>query len=182
MLIVDDEESVADTYEMQLDGRYETRVAYGGQEALDAIDGDVDAVLLDRRMPDIHGDEVLATIRERGYDVPVVMTTAVDPDLNILEMDFDDYLCKPVFRETLLETLDQHLGRIDGEDARLDEFFSLVSKLSVLEEEKTRTELEESERYRDLKARADELGQELRGSIENFDEILETHRAIERGT
>jgi YesN/AraC family two-component response regulator len=110
------------------------------------------------------------------------MATAVDPDLNILEMDFDDYLCKPIFQETLIETLEKHLDNADDENAELDEFFSIVSKLSVLEDEKTRAELEESEKYERLKGRADDLGKDLRGSVEDFDDILDTYRDIERGS
>ena len=182
VLIVDDEETVADTYALRLQSRYETRTAYGGKAALDVIDERVDAVLLDRRMPDIHGDDVLAEIREAGYDCKVIMATAVDPDLNILEMDFDDYLCKPIFQETLIETLEKHLDDVDDENAELDEFFSIVSKLSVLEEEKTRAELEESDEYERLKARADGLGKELRGTVEDFDDILDTYRDINRGS
>jgi DNA-binding response OmpR family regulator len=181
--VVDDEESVADTYALRLRGEYETRVAYGGEEALEAMDEDVDAVLLDRRMPDRHGDDVLDALREEGYDCVVVMTTAVDPDLNILEMDFDDYLCKPVFQETLLETLNQHLDRSGRrEDSRLSEFFAIVSKLSVLEEEKTRSELEASDEYAALKRRASDLGSDLRETVDDFQELYETHRDIERGS
>ncbi len=43
-------------------------------------------------MPDIHGDDVLDEIRAQEYACKVIMATAVDPDLNILEMDFDDIL------------------------------------------------------------------------------------------
>jgi len=45
VLVVDDEQSVADTYALQLRDRYETRVAYGGQAGLAAMDDEVDAVL-----------------------------------------------------------------------------------------------------------------------------------------
>ncbi len=185
VLVVDDEESVADTYALRLRGEYETRVAYGGEEAVERMDEDVDAVLLDRRMPDLHGDDVLAAIREEGYDCVVVMTTAVDPELNILEMDFDDYLCKPIFQETLLSTLDQHLDTAGGgtrQDPTLSEFFAIVSKLSVLEDEKTRTELESSDEYDDLRERAEELGGELRETVDDFEDLYETHRSIERGS
>jgi DNA-binding response OmpR family regulator len=181
VLVVDDDEAVADTYAMQLGEAYETRVVYGGEAALSAIDGSVDAVLLDRRMPEVSGDEVLERLRAAGHDCPVIMTTAVDPDLNILEMDFDDYLCKPILRETLLETLDQHL-EVRGDGDRLDEFFRLVSKLSVLEEEKTRSELADSEEYEQLRRRAEELGQDLRDSVDDFDELVATYREIDRGT
>jgi DNA-binding response OmpR family regulator len=182
VLVVDDEEAVADTYALRLESRYETRVAYGGEEALTAVDEDVDAVLLDRRMPDIHGDDVLAEIRDRGLDCKVIMATAVDPDLNILEMDFDDYLCKPIFQETLLDTLDQHIDRSSGGEQELDEFFSIVSKLSVLEDEKTPAELDASAEYAQLKARANELGSELREDVADFDDIMETYRDINRGS
>ena len=182
VLVVDDEEAVADTYALRLESRYETRVAYGGEEALTAVDKDVDAVLLDRRMPDIHGDDVLAEIRDRGLDCKVIMATAVDPDLNILEMDFDDYLCKPIFQETLLDTLDQHIDRSSGGEQELDEFFSIVSKLSVLEDEKTPAELDGSAEYAQLKARANELGSELREDVADFDDIMETYRDINRGS
>jgi DNA-binding response OmpR family regulator len=182
VLVVDDEASVADTYALRLQNHYETRVAYGGEEALEMVDEDVDAVLLDRRMPDIHGDDVLAEIRDRGFDCKVVMATAVDPDLNILEMDFDDYLCKPIFQETLVETLDKHLEGSQQGDDRLDEFFRIVSKLAVLEEEKTPAELEASEEYTRLKRRADDLGSDLRESVADFDDIVDTYRDITRGS
>ena len=182
MLVVDDEVAVADTYALHLETAYDTRVAYGGEEALEAIDDDVDAVLLDRRMPGLSGDEVLERLRDRGYEGVVVMTTAVDPDLNILEMDFDDYLCKPVDRETIMETLEQHLGATDSTDDRLDEFFQVVSKLSVLKGEKTRAELEASEEFRQLQERADELAAELREHVDGFEELVETHQSISRGS
>ncbi|MFC7132777.1 MULTISPECIES: response regulator transcription factor [Salinibaculum] len=182
VLVVDDEAAIADTFAFQLQGPYETRVAYGGEEALEMVDESVAAVLLDRRMPDIHGDEVLAEIRDRGLDCVVIMTTAVDPDLNILAMDFDDYLCKPVTGETLLETLDQHVGRPDRAEGKLDEFFSIDSKLSVLEAEKTPAELADSEEYERLERRAERLESELREELADFDDLLATYRDIDRGT
>ena len=182
VLIVDDEETVADTYALRLQNRYETRTAYGGEAALEAVDESVDAMLLDRRMPDIHGDDVLEAVRDRGLTCKVIMATAVDPDLNILEMDFDDYLCKPIFQEALIETLEKHLDDTDEEAADLDDFLALVSKLSVLESEKTRAELRDDEEYDRLKQRADDLGADLRGDVDNVDDILDTYRDINRGT
>jgi len=160
--------------------RYETRVAYGGREALESMDETVDAVLLDRRMPDVHGDEVLAEIRDRGYDCVVVMTTAVDPDLNILEMDFDDYLSKPIETETLLATLDQQLDSRRSSDPKLEEFFSVVSKLEVLESELTPAELAHSDEYERRKREAEALGRELQDTHPDFDEIVDTFRDIGR--
>ena len=182
MLVVDDEELVADTYAVLLENRYETHVDYGGEAALEAVDESVDAVLLDRRMPDVDGDEVLARIRDRGLTCKVIMATAVDPDLNILEMDFDDYLCKPIDQETLVDTLDHHVDSTSPAREGLDEFFSLVSKLSVLEAEQTATELEASAEYDRLTRRAEELERDLRKDVADFDDIVETYREIDRSS
>jgi len=180
VLVVDDEQDVADTYALRLEARYETRVAYGGEAALTMIDGDVDAVLLDRRMPDISGDDVLAEIRERGYDCAVIMATAVDPDLNILEMDFDDYLCKPIFQETLLETLEKHIDESPDGSEDMAEFLSLVSKIDVLKTELSEAELATSDEYRQLQKRVDALAPTLRESVDDFDKMIETYREIDR--
>jgi DNA-binding response OmpR family regulator len=134
VLVVDDERDIADTYAAMLGESYDVRVAYGGEAALDAIDDDVDAVLLDRRMPDVSGDVVLERVREAGYGCKVIMVTAIDPDLDILAMDFDDYLSKPIKRDTLVQAVDQQLDFIHDPNRKLDEFFKLVSTLEVLEE------------------------------------------------
>lgn len=177
MLVVDDEQDVADVYALQLDDDYETEVAYGGENALEKVDSSIDAVLLDRRMPDLSGDAVLEEIRERGIDCAVIMVTAVDPDLNILDMDFDDYLSKPVDEETLKNAIDQHIDA-SSDDKRLEEFFRIASKLEVLEAEKTATELQSSDEFKRLAKRAQELADELREDIDNFEELVMTHRNV----
>lgn len=179
VVIVDDERDIADIYAKNLDGSYETSVAYGGEEALDVIDEGVDAVLLDRRMPDKSGDEVLAEIRERGLDCAVIMVTAVDPDLNILDMEFDDYLSKPVDEETLTSTLERHVDDV-ADSERVEEYFSLLSKLEVLEAELTGAELQESDEFKRTARRAREMTEQLREEIDDFESLVETYRNIER--
>jgi DNA-binding response OmpR family regulator len=179
VLLVDDDAAVVETYALHLDSAYETRLAYSGEEALELLDDEVDAVLLDRRLPDIHGDEVLETIRDWGYDCPVIMATAADPDLNILEMDFDDYLRKPIFGDVLLDVLRTHLDTSIHHE-RLDEFLSLVSKTDVLEAQLASTELSESEEYQQAIDRARELAPQLRDQFDDFDELVATYRDIER--
>jgi len=181
VLIVEDERDVADTYALALQEEFETRIALGGDAALDAIDDDVDAVVLDRRMPDRHGDDVLDELRARGYDCPVIMATAVEPDLNILEMDFDDYLSKPISRDTLRETVRQHLSATRERDPRLDEYFELSSKLDVLEAEVPHGERQDNEEYQRLRERLTELRWKLEAEIDDFESVVETHEQIERG-
>ncbi|MFD1585744.1 response regulator [Halorientalis brevis] len=179
VVIVDDERDIADIYAKNLEGSYETSVAYGGEEALDVIDDGVDAVLLDRRMPDMSGDEVLAELREQGMDCAVIMVTAVDPDLNILDMGFDDYLSKPVDEETLESTLERHVDPV-ADSERVEEYFSLLSKLEVLEAELSGAELQESDEFKRTARRAREMTEQLREEIDDFESLVETYRNIDR--
>ena len=179
VLVVDDEEEVADVYALRLRSDYDTRVAYGGEDALDTIDIDVDIVLLDRRMPDISGDEVLEQIREKGYDCRVIMLTAVDPGLDIVEMPFDDYLCKPVEKDDLVAAIDQQL-QIQRYDEQLSEYFEVTSKLALLESELPPQEREQSEELERLTERADSLRDELGDLLDEFDSLDEAFQSIGR--
>lgn len=146
VLIVDDEERVASTYELRLDSGYETEVALGGEEALELVGDHVDVVLLDRRMPGISGDEVLEEIRRMGYDCRVVMLTAVDPDFDITDMAFDDYVVKPVDRDELRTVVERALTIADYNE-QMQKLSALKLKRNVLEVELGEYELEDSEKY-----------------------------------
>ena len=180
VLVVDDEEQVADVYALRLRGEYETRTAHGGAAALEAYDGDVDVVLLDRRMPDVAGDQVLAELRERDADVRVVMLTAVDPDFDILSMPFDDYLCKPVEKDDLLAAIDQQV-EARRYDEQLDEYLEVTSKLSLLQAEKTPQELEGNDEVQALSDRAAELKAEMDEMLGGLEDIERAFMEIERG-
>jgi len=159
VLVVEDEPDLADLYAAWLGDEYRVLTAYGGQEALDqldSVDDGVDAILLDRRMPGLSGDEVLAAVRERGIDCRVAMVTAVEPDFDILKMGFDDYLVKPVTSDTLRETVEGLLQRSEY-DTEMQELFSLTSKKAMLEAEKSATELDDNEEYQRLTERIEEL-------------------------
>lgn len=107
ILFVDDESALADGYAATLRDEYDTRVAYGGRAGLDRLDETVDVVCLDRRMPGMAGEEILEAIRDAGYDCRVVMLTGVEPDVEVPDMAFDDYLVKPVANDDLRETVDR---------------------------------------------------------------------------
>lgn len=132
VLAVDDEEDLAELYRLYLAPSYDVRIATTGRGALAEMDGSVDVVLLDRRMPDVAGDEVLTRIREEGYDARVAMLTAVEPDTDIVEMPFDDYKTKPLMKEDLLALVEVLLQRAEF-DERSQVFFALASKKAALE-------------------------------------------------
>ena len=159
VLVVEDEPDLADLYAAWLGDEYRVRTAYGGHEALDQLDeadDEVDAILLDRRMPGLSGDEVLTAVRDRGIDCRVAMVTAVEPDFDILEMGFDDYLVKPVTSDTLKETVEGLLRRSEY-DSEVQDLFSLTSKKAMLESEKSATDLADNEEYQRLTDRIEAL-------------------------
>lgn len=140
VLVVDDEADLVDLYAAFLETEYDVRTAMSGDEALRKIDDAVDVALLDRRMPDMNGDEVLAEIRARSHPTMVAMLTGVDPDVDIVDMPFDDYKTKPVGKSDLIGLVETLLMRATF-DERSQELFSLASKKAALEiENKHHTE------------------------------------------
>lgn len=164
ILIVDDEPLLSDLYKEWLSDSYTVDTAYNGEQALDLLDAAFDVVLLDRRMPDLSGGEVLAEMYTRGVDCMVVMVTAVTPDFDVLEMGFDAYLTKPVTRDDLNEVVERMLARA-GYGDHLQEYFALVSKRETL---RAYAVADPGGRYRDLKARIDELERQLDDELSRF--------------
>jgi len=133
VLVVDDDRDLADTYALWLREHVDVHVAYAGEDALDVLESEsVDVVLLDRRMPSLSGDDVLAAMRERGHDQRVAMVTAVDPTPSAVELAFDDYLLKPVRRDALRSTVESLLWLADRPTA-FRTYFALQSTLAALE-------------------------------------------------
>jgi DNA-binding response OmpR family regulator len=161
VLVVDDESMIRDLYATWLGVDYDVRTAGDGEEALSVVDDGVDVVLLDRRMPGMHGDEVLERIRERALDCRVVMASAVDPREDILELPFDDYLVKPAEREDLLAAVEAVLAR-ERYDPTARQYLSTVAKLGVLESNHSTAGTETLTALRERLA-------ELRGDVEADD-------------
>ncbi|KAA8817221.1 response regulator transcription factor [Bifidobacterium callitrichos] len=107
ILIVEDDRELAAALDDAL--RYEgyaTDVAMTGVEALKALaDTDIDIVLLDRDLPVLSGDAVMATIAANRIPVAVIMLTAatdVSDRVSGLDLGADDYLTKPFAYPELL--------------------------------------------------------------------------------
>jgi len=170
VLVVDDEQDIADLYSTWLLTTHDVRTAHSGTEALQLVDESVDVVFLDRQMPDMSGDEVLDTIAARGIDPAVVMVTAVDPDFDIVEMPFDEYLTKPVSRTDLLETVSEMLVRTTY-DNQVQEYFAMASKKATLETQKNTPQLEASDEYRTVSERVEELRETADSTAAEIDDF-----------
>ncbi|MGB9958336.1 bacterio-opsin activator domain-containing protein [Haloferax prahovense] len=172
VLVVDDDEDLADTCRYWLDGeRFAVETAYGGEEALNRLDDTVDVVLLDRRMPNVTGDDVLDEIRERDFDCRVAMMTAVEPDTDIVDMPFDAYLVKPVSESEVKETVEELLVR-SGFESEVREYFALESTEAALDSRDVE-ELREPEALSDLRSRLKAVRAEHEAAIRNREAQLD---------
>ncbi|MFB6141655.1 MAG: response regulator transcription factor [Halosimplex sp.] len=171
VLVVDDNEVIADTYAQFLDDDYDVRAVYGGEAALEALGPSTEAVLLDRRMPGLSGDDVLARIEERSLDCRVVMVTAVDPGVDIVDLPFDEYLVKPVGRDELVAVVEE-MRRRSSYDDPFRRFLALASKKATLEAGADDAELADSEAYARIEARLAERRDSLGVDTETLERVL----------
>ena len=160
ILIVEDEADLADMYFTWLKDDYHVEVYLSGEDAINRLRPDIDVVLLDRRIPDISGDQILDEIRSMQLPAYVVMVTAMEPDESILEMDFDDYLVKPIEEGDLVDVVERMLDR-QRHDDRLRELFQVVSKLATIEAKLDGKSRQQSETYQQLEAKLETLWEEL---------------------
>ncbi|MEO3871986.1 response regulator transcription factor [Nonomuraea sp. B12E4] len=99
VLVVEDEEGLADAVARGLRlNAMAVDVAYDGQDALELAGYvDYDVVVLDRDLPEVHGDEVCRWLRERGGGRVLMLTAAgqIRDKIDGLSLGADDYLVKP---------------------------------------------------------------------------------------
>jgi len=114
LLVVDDEESLRTILRDELSHRnYTVKDAENGQTALAILKKEKqDIVLLDVRMPEMDGLELLRIIRKDNLARKVVMLTGVD-ELKIaresLQSGADDFMTKPFQFQSLFACLDRVL-------------------------------------------------------------------------
>ena len=170
VLIVDDEKPITDAYAQWLEDDYTVRTAYSGSEALEKLDESVDVVLLDRRMPDLSGEDVLDKIHEQELKCRVALVSAVEPDFDILELGFDAYLEKPVSEAAELHETVETLLRRTTYDSQIQRFLSLANKKAALETKKNPEELEANEEYAELTEELASLREQLSDTATGMDD------------
>ena len=119
ILVVDDEPDVAELFRQRFrretrQGIYVMHFASSGAEALDRLSGDIEptlvAVLSDINMPEMDGLELLAEIKQRYPDLPVMMVTAYGDDerrRRAAQYGAAEFITKPVDFDQLKAQLRQ---------------------------------------------------------------------------
>lgn len=113
VLIIDDNRPLADGFASALAEEYKVHTAYTGRQAREAFHDGIDVVLLDRRLPDVPGDELLTEFRENDADCRVAVVSA---ELGSADLDCDLALSKPVggidtLRQTVSDLVDGNVSR-----------------------------------------------------------------------
>ncbi len=129
ILIVDDEEKICDVIvEYCNKEKYNTDVAYNGQEALEKINKkNYDLLVLDIMMPKMSGFELLKKLKN-NKKIPTIILSAKDQEYDKLEgfeLGIDDYITKPFSPRELIARIKAILSRTNKEKQEIYKYKEL---------------------------------------------------------
>lgn len=119
ILIAEDEKQIADSLKKNfLAEGHNAFIAADGHAALQAVEKIVfDAILLDWRMPGISGFEVIKILRQKGFQTPIILLTAladISNKIEALNAGADDYITKPFSFEEVLARIQASVRRFNS--------------------------------------------------------------------
>ena len=139
VLVVDDDAGVRESFRLTLEDHYDVVDVPDGLRALDAVRASqVDLVLLDIRLPEMDGIEVLERIKAIDEGIEVVLVIAVRTvrtAVAAMKLGAFDYLTKPFEEDELLaviaralekRALEREVTFLRGELARARDFDEIV--------------------------------------------------------
>jgi DNA-binding response OmpR family regulator len=113
VLVVDDDRDILRVFRVILEkAGYSVKTAETGHEALKELNnGRFDVCLVDVKLPDMDGTELLLEMKENPETVKIIITGFSSESVGIKAADYgaDDFLVKPVKAEELLTLLHQRL-------------------------------------------------------------------------
>ncbi|MFW6203260.1 MAG: sigma-54-dependent transcriptional regulator, partial [Marinilabilia sp.] len=116
ILVIDDQKSIRNTLKdiLEYEG-HEVMLAQDGPEGLEQFGNDkFDVVLLDIKMPEMDGMEVLDKIMEKASDIPVIMISGhgnIDTAVDAIKKGAYDFIEKPLDLNRLLVTIRNGLDK-----------------------------------------------------------------------
>jgi len=119
ILLIEDNEDLAYALKNNLEVEgHDVRVSFDGNEGLHAAHSEPpDLLILDLRLPGMDGFEVLAAVRKRASELPVLILTArgeEEDKVRGLRLGADDYVTKPFGLMELLARVEALLRRARG--------------------------------------------------------------------
>ena len=114
ILICDDEESIRLLLNESLQDTYEVVEATNGREALRlATKEQFDMIIMDIKMPSVHGLEAIERIRERNSSVPIIIISAyraMEDDIVVKTSNVSLFMVKPIDIEVLKTKILEMIG------------------------------------------------------------------------
>ena len=115
LVIEDDDATAFEILSSLKTNGFEAQHAPDGRFGLDAaLEGEFDAITLDRLLPQLDGLEVVGRLRSAGVDTPILMISAlsdVDDRITGLRAGGDDYMVKPFAPNEMIARLEVLLRR-----------------------------------------------------------------------
>ncbi|HEX3007708.1 MAG TPA: ATP-binding protein, partial [Bacteroidales bacterium] len=114
ILLVEDDEFTADYLKEALNGTgvKVIHTVYGSDAIQISKSQKLDLILLDIRLPDIDGYSVARIIRKEKPEIKIIVQTAyaaTEDKENAMKAGSNDYISKPIKRDSLLTLMDKHL-------------------------------------------------------------------------
>ncbi len=126
ILIIDDETSICRACSLILaeQGYSESSRTTGKAGLREALSGDYDIILLDMRLPDLDGMQILAELREKKPEIQIIVMTGYSSVQNAVEAmkaGAFDYLAKPFTEDDIILTVKKAVAakRLRDENAVL---------------------------------------------------------------
>lgn len=114
ILICDDEEAIRLLLAEALQDRYDIVEASNGREALKvAATEHVDLIIIDIKMPQVHGLEAIERIRERDGKIPIIICSAyplMEDDIVVKTSNIAAFITKPIDIESLRSKISELIG------------------------------------------------------------------------
>ncbi len=111
LLICDDEEGIRESFKLILEDSYNLRFAINGVEALEMLKTFTpDLMLLDIKMPKMHGMDILKQIKIIKPELPVIIVTgyqSVETAQEAIKNGAADYIPKPFESKQILKAVSQ---------------------------------------------------------------------------
>ncbi|SNR34655.1 winged helix-turn-helix transcriptional regulator [Halorubrum vacuolatum] len=153
VLLADGDRRITEMYGGWMSDRYTVIRVHDADEFADHRGTEPTVVVFDERFPGLS----LPRMRRVVGSTPRTIALIGDrPTVDLLDLDCDDVLRKPVVRSTLLEAVDRQLARRD-EPSERREHAAIAARISLLEAVHPPGRLEASDAYLDACERLDEL-------------------------